>query len=157
MKLTFTAKSWEELSTDELYSILQLRQEVFIVEQDCPYLDADDKDQVSMHISGLDEAGKLHAYARVVPNKVSYDDCTSIGRVITSEATRGTGVGIALMQKSIDICTETYPGFDIKISAQTYALGFYKKLGFKEIGEEYLEDDIPHMAMILKMVNSYSH
>ncbi len=150
MQLTFTSRPWAELTTAELYSILQLRQEVFIVEQDCPYLDADDKDQVSIHVCGYDQGGKLQAYARVVPSQVSYDGYTSIGRVITSSLARGKRLGTPLMEEAIKVCLDAYPDYDIKISAQVYALGFYQKLGFRVVGEEYLEDDIPHMAMVLK-------
>lgn len=126
-----------------------LRQEVFIVEQDCPYLDADGKDQLSHHILGIDAQGNLHAYARLVPEGISYEHYNSIGRVITSSSYRGTGEGLTLMKESIKHIKDLYPTEQTKISAQVYAIPFYTKLGFSTFGDEYLEDDIPHIAMIL--------
>ncbi len=149
MEIQYVVKDYNTLSTEELYAILRLRQEVFIVEQNCPYLDADGRDQPSHHVMGWAE-GQLHTYARLVPKGISYSDYVSIGRVITSAETRGKGYGKALMEKSIEAIKRLYPSENIKISAQVYALPFYAALGFKAIGEEYLEDDIPHQAMSLK-------
>jgi len=146
--LKFHCLSFDELSTHQLYELLQLRQEVFIVEQDCPYLDADDKDQASFHILGLDSNGDLQAYTRIVPPGLSYENYSSIGRVITSSEVRGKKQGVPLMQFSIDRTLDKWPDHSIKISAQTYIVKFYNSLGFKELGEEYLEDDLPHIAMI---------
>lgn len=148
--LTFKCLPFYELSLDQLYELLRLRQEVFIVEQDCPYLDTDDKDQISYHVLGLDKNGKLQAYTRIVPQGISYKDYTSIGRVITSSIIRGKNQGKPLMQYSIERCLDLWPDQSIKISAQTYIVRFYNSLGFEEIGEEYLEDNIPHIAMIRK-------
>ena len=127
---------------------MRLRQDVFVVEQNCPYLDADDKDQMSYHVLGLDNEGKLQAYTRLVPVGISYEGYVSIGRVITSSAVRGKKQGVPLMEFSIQKCQELWPNMPIKISAQTYITHFYESLGFKQIGKEYLEDDIPHIAMI---------
>ena len=146
--LNFHCLSFDELSNNQLYELMQLRQEVFIVEQDCPYLDADDKDQESYHILGLDSEGKLQAYTRIMPQGLSYEKYSSIGRVITSAAIRGKKQGVLLMQYSIDKTLYHWPKYSIKISAQTYIVKFYNSLGFKEIGEEYMEDDLPHIAMI---------
>lgn len=146
--LTFHCLSFEEMTNHQLYEVLQLRQEVFVVEQDCPYLDADDKDQVSYHILGLDAEEKLQAYTRIVPPGVSYDEYSSIGRVITSAAIRRKKQGVPLMQFSIDETVQKWPSFAIKISAQVYIRKFYNSLGFNQIGEEYLEDGIPHVAMV---------
>ena len=149
MEIQYVIKDYNSLSTEELYAILQLRQAVFIVEQDCPYLDADGHDQPSHHVMGWRE-GQLHTYARLVPKGFSYPENISIGRVITSAATRGHGYGKALMKESIRAIKQLYPKEDIKISAQVYALPFYERLGFVESGEAYLEDNIPHKAMYLK-------
>ena len=146
--LKFHCLSFDELSNHQLYELLQLRQEVFVVEQDCPYLDADDKDQESYHILGFDSVGKLQAYTRIVPPGLSYEKYSSIGRVITSATIRGKKQGVPLMQYSIDQTVKHWPGYSIKISAQTYIVKFYYSLGFKQVGEEYLEDDLPHIAMI---------
>lgn len=140
---------FHELSLEELYQIMALRQEVFIVEQDCPYLDADGKDQGSWHMMGFDDQSQLIAYTRLVPKGISYNDYPSIGRVVTAKSARGTGAGKKIMTHSIDWLQKKIGQEPIKISAQCYLLKFYNALGFNAIGEEYLEDNIPHIAMIL--------
>ncbi len=146
-EITFYHKTFDALSLNELYDILVLRQMIFIVEQSCPYLDADGRDQAAIHLLGHDSRGTLHAYARIVDRGVSYPDYPSIGRIIVSTQYRGTGLGKSLMQQGITICQSTYPG-SIKISAQVYALPFYEKLGFQAVGDTYLEDDIEHVGMV---------
>lgn len=148
--VSYASKKFQDLSTDELYQIMVLRQEVFIVEQDCPYLDADGKDQISHHILGTDSQGKLQTYARLVPKGGSYTEYNSIGRVITSMEYRGKGEGKKLMEYSVSQIQQLYPDENTKISAQVYALPFYEALGFKECGERYDEDGIPHAAMLLE-------
>jgi ElaA protein len=150
--LNYKCLPFHELELIQLYKILQLRQEVFVVEQNCPYLDADDKDQMSYHVLGFDEAGLLQAYTRLVPPGISYADYTSIGRVITSSEIRGKNQGKLLMQYSIEQCINIWPQKSIKISAQTYIVNFYNGLGFVSTGDEYMEDDIPHIAMIRKTI-----
>ena len=145
--ITFSSNSFDQLSTIELYKILQLRQKVFVVEQDCPYLDADDLDQVALHVIGLNASDEIHAYARILPVNTSYKEYASIGRIITSSESRGSGVGALLMEESLALCRQLHPQ-DIKISAQVYALEFYKKHGFESIGVGYLEDGIPHIGMV---------
>ncbi len=149
-KIQFTCKAFHDLSLEELYEIMYLRQAVFVVEQDCPYIDADGKDQASWHLCGKDEKGVLVAYTRIVPKGVSYPGYVSIGRVITSQAVRKLGLGRQLMEESIAACTYLFGKGAIKISAQSYLLHFYQSLGFEPQGEEYLEDGIPHCAMIKK-------
>lgn len=146
----YALKKFEDLSLDQLYKIMALRQEVFVVEQDCPYLDADDKDQKCHHVLGTDNEGSLHTYARLVPKGISYPKYNSIGRVITSSSYRGKGEGKALMKYSINKIQKLYPTESTKISAQVYAIPFYSSLGFIENGDRYDEDGIPHAAMILK-------
>jgi len=145
--LKYICPSFNELSLQQLYDIMVLRQEVFVVEQDCPYLDADGKDQMSHHLMGYLD-GELVAYTRLVPKGISYDKYISIGRVITSQSVRRDGYGKDLMERSIKQIRTLFGQKDIKISAQCYLLKFYKGLGFEPVGEEYLEDDIPHIAMI---------
>lgn len=147
--MTFLCRHFNELSLVQLYALLALRQEVFVVEQDCPYLDADGKDQQAYHLMGFDDSGRLVAYARLLPRGISYPEYSSIGRVITAEKIRGKGMGKRLMEESIHRCLQLYEGDRIKISAQIYALPFYQSLGFEPVGEEYLEDDIPHIGMVL--------
>ena len=134
----------------ELYEVLALRQEVFCVEQNCPYQDLDGKDIHARHLLIRDESGKLVAYARLLPKGVSYPEYSSIGRVVSSPTVRGQGVGQILMTQSIRLMTQYYPNDDVKIGAQSYLLKFYGSFGFEAVGEEYLEDGIPHISMILK-------
>lgn len=147
--LTFTCIPFSELRPEELYEAMALRQEVFIVEQNCPYLDADGKDLAAWHLLGRDQAGKLIAYTRLLPEGVSYPGYTSIGRVVSAPSVRGTGAGRELMQRSIDMCRLLFGNQPIKIGAQSYLLKFYESLGFQSTGEAYLEDGIPHTKMIL--------
>jgi ElaA protein len=139
-----------QLNLDEFYASMSLRQEVFVVEQNCPYLDTDGKDQDACHVMGWDKDGDLVAYTRLLPKGVSYENYASIGRVISSSKVRGKGAGKEIMIASIAWCKKLFPNQKVKISAQVYALDFYRNLGFEVVGEEYLEDDIPHMSMILQ-------
>ncbi len=125
-----------------------LRQEVFVVEQNCPYLDADGKDKYSWHVLGYDEKGKLAAYARIVFPGVSYKE-VAIGRVVSSQAHRRTGAGKELMREAIKTIKTIYGKVPVRISAQTYLVKFYSEFGFVSTGKEYLEDDIPHTEMLL--------
>lgn len=146
--LTFTCMPFYALSVYELYEILALRQAVFVVEQNCPYLDCDGNDLQSWHLMGRDEAGVLQCYTRLLPLGLAYPDFCSIGRVMSSEAVRGTGAGKILMEKSLEKCLELFGNQPIKIGAQSYLLRFYAGFGFQPTGEEYLEDGIPHTKMI---------
>ena len=145
--LTWTIRSYEELSKDELFDMCEVRQEVFVVEQDCPYQDCDQKDKESHHLMGY-HSGVLVAYLRIVKPGVSYKD-PSIGRVLTKLSSRKKGLGKELMKRSLAFCSSTYPNSNIRISAQQYLLPFYHCFGFNPVGEGYLEDNIPHMEMLL--------
>ena len=149
-QLNYTLKAFNELTLNELYDILALRQEIFIVEQNCPYQDADYLDQKCWHVLGRDEDDTIVAYTRLVPMGLAYAEYHAIGRVITASRARGKGIGAELMVRSI-LWAKEHLGQKIKISAQVYAIPFYEKLGFEVTGPEYLEDDIPHSAMILKI------
>ncbi|CAA6821097.1 MAG: GNAT family N-acetyltransferase [uncultured Aureispira sp.] len=149
MKLTWVCKPFEALSGIEVYRIGHLRQEVFVVEQDCPYLDFDNLDQICTHVMALNEQNELMAYTRLVPKGGSYESDISIGRVVTSPNVRGKGLGRLLMQKSMAYCWELWGKQNIRISAQDYLLTFYTSLGFKDTGKKYLEDNIPHTQMYL--------
>lgn len=144
-------KHYKDLTRDELYEILQFRQEVFVVEQDCPYLDADgEKDKASWHLWVTDNDGRMTAYCRVLPEGVGYPGYVAIGRVISRSDQRRTGAGRRIMEESISWIARQWPGIPIKISAQRYLDKFYSSLGFVPTGQEYLEDGIPHQAMVLK-------
>lgn len=144
--LQFSIKHFNELTTLELYSLLSLRAEVFVVEQCCAYQDCDHKDQNSYHLLGYDR-NELVAYARLLPVGMSYEHYCSIGRVATSLNARNKGYGKQLMIEAIRFCDHHFSN-GIKISAQAYLEKFYQALGFITVSTPYLEDDIPHIAMI---------
>ncbi|HEU4470380.1 MAG TPA: GNAT family N-acetyltransferase [Flavisolibacter sp.] len=145
MHIQWILKKFEELDPFQLYAILQLRNEVFVVEQNCVFQDADDKDQASYHL--LAYAGnKLVAYTRLIPAGIAYD-VPSIGRVVTSPVARGTGTGRELMLRSIELSYQLFGATPIKIGAQLYLKRFYNSLGFEQTGDMYLEDGIEHIHM----------
>lgn len=139
-------KTYNQLTLDELYSLLQLRVEVFCVEQNCVYQDIDGKDYKALHVLGFKD-GKLVAYTRIFKPD-DYFTQSSIGRVVVAKNQRQHKYGFDIMEASINAVKENFNETSIKVSAQTYLKKFYNNLGFKEVGEEYLEDDIPHIAMI---------
>jgi ElaA protein len=144
-------KAFAELTLDELYDVLALRQEVFVVEQRSIYQDVDGLDRASEHLLGVDEAdGRpfLAAYLRVLPPDVKYPGASSLGRVVTSPKARGQGLGRELTGMGITRLQERFPGTDIRISAQHYLLRFYEGLGFRAEGDVYDEDGIPHIEMV---------
>lgn len=149
MNITWVLKSFEELTGYQLYEILRLRAEVFVVEQNCPYQDMDKKDIKSFHLMGMNDKNELIAYSRILPQKVSYDEA-SIGRVVSSPNYRKEGVGKELMKKSINVLYEKFGQVPIRIGAQQYLKKFYEDFGFFQQGEQYLEDNIPHIIMLKK-------
>lgn len=145
MDLHWTYCRYADLGVDNLYDALALRCRVFILEQG-PYLDPDGVDRQCSHLLGRDEEGALQAYLRVVDPGVKYAE-PSIGRVITSAATRRTGLGRQLVARGVQHCVNDWPGRGIRISAQAHLEGFYAGFGFVRVGRDYLEDDIPHCEM----------
>jgi ElaA protein len=146
--MVWLCRKFDELSPHELYAILQLRNEVFVVEQNCVFQDADNKDQLCYHVMGFEDY-KLYAYARIVPAGISYVE-TSIGRVVTSPSRRYEGIGKILMDKSIGALHSLYGRVPIKIGAQLYLKKFYESFSFKQTSDIYIEDDIQHIEMLLK-------
>ncbi len=146
MDIQWSLKKFEALTALEVYAILQLRNEVFVVEQNCVFQDADDKDQDSYHLMGFNQ-NKLMAYTRIVPPGVMYEQA-SIGRVVTSPSVRRHGAGKILMQQSIQSVYELYDKVSIKIGAQLYLKAFYEAFGFEQISDIYLEDGIEHIFML---------
>ena len=144
--LDIFTKKFNELTTQQLYNILQLRSEVFVVEQDCVYQDIDGKDQKALHILGYKNE-KLVAYTRVFKPGYYFEE-PSIGRVVVLQNERQHKYGYDIMEASINAIKTHYNETGIKISAQTYLKRFYNNLDFFEVGEEYLEDGIPHIGMI---------
>lgn len=146
MKYTKITKAFEELTPAELYDILRLRSEIFVVEQNCVFLDTDNKDQKCYHTM-LYTGDELVAYARLVPAGLSYSEI-SIGRIVTGNSVRGKGMGKVLVQAAIDDCDLLFGPQPIRIGAQAYAIKFYEIFGFKTDGEHYDEDGIDHVEMI---------
>lgn len=146
--MKFICKPFADLTLTELYATMQLRQEVFIVEQNCPYLDADGKDVKSHHLLCYD-TDVLVAYCRLLPAGVSYEE-PSIGRVITAARVRNTGLGKQLMQKAIEHIELLFGNNTIRIGAQAYLKKFYEQFGFEDMQQPYMEDGIPHLIMLRK-------
>jgi ElaA protein len=152
MIITWRCQHFNELSQHELYAILRLRSEVFVVEQNCVFLDMDDKDQQCWHVSGW-QNDQLIAYTRLVPPGLAYPE-PSIGRVVTSPAVRKLGTGRKLMQYSIEKIFSIYGKQSIKIGAQLYLKNFYESLGFSQSGGKYLEDGIEHIEMLFPILEN---
>lgn len=146
MNLTHTIKAFDQLTGYELYEVLKLRSKVFVVEQNCVFLDQDDKDQKCYHLM-LYSDNRLVGYSRLVPAGLSYAEM-AIGRVVSSPSARGKGLGRKVMELGIEYCYELFGAGDIRIGAQTYALGFYAALGFVAEGDTYDEDGIEHVEML---------
>lgn len=144
--LKIEVKSFNELSIQELYNLLQLRSEVFVVEQDCVYQDLDGKDDKALHVLGIKE-NKIVAYTRIF-KPGDYFKEASIGRVVVDKDERAFKYGYDIMETSVVAIKQHFKTSIIKISAQCYLGKFYSNLGFKPVGEGYLEDGIPHIAMI---------
>ena len=144
--INIITKTFDQLTTTELYAILKLRSAVFVVEQDCVYQDVDDKDQKALHVIGKIE-GDVVAYTRIF-KPGDYFSEASVGRVVVKDTVRKDGLGITIMNASIKVIEDDLQESMIHLSAQTYLKRFYNSLGFKEIGEEYLEDGIPHIGML---------
>lgn len=144
--LNIYTKTFQELTTNELYQILQLRSEVFVVEQDCVYQDIDGKDAKALHVLGI-KNDILVAYTRIFKPGFYFEEA-SIGRVVVKKTERKHQYGYDIMRASMEAIKNTYNETTIKISAQTYLKTFYTNLGFQEVGDGYLEDGIPHIGMV---------
>ena len=142
-------KTFYELDKEDLYQILRLRSEVFVVEQDCVYQDIDNKDKNAIHLY-YKENDEIVAYTRIFKAGYYYEN-PSIGRVVVSKKNRGKYLGKKIMIDSIEYIKQNVKGEKIELSAQKYLDNFYKDLGFYKIGEDYLEDGIPHQRMILSI------
>lgn len=150
-----TEWSWQRftaLDAASLYAVLELRQAVFVLEQQCLYPDIDGRDEDCFHLLGRDAAGRLVAYLRTVPPGGSYAE-PSLGRIVTAADARGGGIGRALVLEGIARTRAEYPGQAIRISAQCYLEQFYQSLGFATVGQPYDEDGIPHIEMLLPAVS----
>ncbi len=142
-------KRFSELSIQELYKIIEARINVFVVEQNCPYQECDNKDQGSFHLFYLDQ-DQIAAYLRIIPAGISYQE-PSIGRVLVKNNYRREGLGFKMMEDAVLFIKNNLDSDRIRISAQEYILDFYQELGFKVVSDRYLEDDIPHFEMLYKL------
>ena len=145
--INWVCKKFNDLTVEELYAILRLRSEVFVVEQNCVFLDMDNKDQYAHHLAGWQE-NKLVGYARILPAGISYSE-SSIGRIVSSPAYRAQGIGKELLTESISTLYRLHGKRVIRIGAQYYLKKFYESFGFEQAGEIYLEDGIQHIEMLL--------
>jgi ElaA protein len=144
--ITWQCAKFSELTVQQLYAILAARSEVFVVEQNCVFPDMDGLDAESLHLSAWNQQGQLAAYLRIVPPGLKYPQ-VSLGRVVTSPAARGTGVGKQLMAKGLENLYIHYPGAEVLIQAQQYLEKFYQSFGFITISDVLMEDGIPHYMM----------
>ncbi len=153
MKIDWQIKHFSELSTAEFHDLMQLRIGVFVVEQNCAYLELDGKDKKSYHLICRDGLGKIIATARILPQGLSYPEI-SIGRVVVDESFRGTGKGHELMDFVMHFCHDEFGLVPIRISAQTHLVPFYEQHGFETTGKAYLEDGIPHSEMLFTPIKT---
>lgn len=144
--ILWECRHFSRLTTLQLYEILQLRNEVFIVEQNCAYQDCDNNDEDAMHITAYLK-NNLVAYSRIISPGIAYPDAASIGRVLTAPDARKKGIGKSLMKYSIQQCESMHKNFHIIIAAQLYLKKFYMQFGFERSSENFLEDNIPHLIM----------
>lgn len=151
-QLSWHCCTFNELSNLQLHAIFQARSAVFVLEQNCPYLDLDGKDPISHHLTAWTPEGEVAAYLRIVPAGVSFPEA-SLGRVISTKEWRGSGVGKQLIAHGIEALLKLYPNAPIRIGAQAYLEKFYGSFGFQTVSDIYLEDDIPHLEMLLSAKN----
>ncbi len=147
---SFKLYQFAEICTEDIYQVLKLRSEVFVLEQNCAYLDLDDIDQNAYHLYQKSDSGQIISYARILPPNCTDGQHSSIGRVVVAKTHRHHKLGRALMLSAIEHAENLFPNFPIKISAQTYLSKFYLSLGFINTGYFYLEDDIPHQEMLFQ-------
>ena len=145
-ELRWETLDFEGLDTGRLYTLLKLRQDVFIIEQECLYLDLDDRDQSALHMLCW-RGDELLAYQRCLPPGASYPE-SSIGRIVVAPAGRGLQLGRELVRRGIELNLQQWPGHVIRIGAQAHLQDFYTSMGFEVEGEEYIEDGIPHIEML---------
>jgi ElaA protein len=153
-KMTWTTKTFDQLDVQTLYDILAARQDVFIVEQHCPFHEIDRIDLYCHHLMAW-TGNDLAAYARIVPPGLRFNE-PSIGRILTSSDFRSSGLGRELFHRAIDLTQQLFPGQNICLSGQLYLDKFYREFGFQPVSQIYLEDDIPHQDMILYLKRSTS-
>lgn len=147
MRLEWHVKKFPQLSTRELFAIFKMREQVFVVEQNCPYHEIDDHDLESLHVFATDETEQIVAYARIFRE----GDAVTFGRVLVAPECRGKGVGNALIGKVMQLIEATDPDAQVKIEAQDYIQSLYAHFGFKKVSDVYLIDNIPHVQMLANL------
>ncbi len=150
MEVSWKVKTFNEFTLKELYNVLALRMDVFVVEQDCPYQDLDGKDLDAFHIFATDQNGNVVATARILKPGVAYEE-VAIGRVVTAASIREFKKGHELMAQCMEFVSKEFPNQNIRLSAQSHLVNYYGKHGFKETGKNYLEDGIPHSEMLCEV------
>jgi ElaA protein len=145
--LQWHCQRFDDFTLAALYEVLQLRESVFVVEQQSIYHDLDGLDQEAWHVCGRDGAGRLIAYARLLAPMVKYPDACAIGRVVLPPERRGTGLGNQLLSSAIEQCEQLFPGRPIMLSAQANAQEFYRRFGFTPVSDPYDDGGIPHLDM----------
>ncbi len=149
IQIDWDIKSFKKLGTDELYGLLKLRVDVFVVEQNCPYPEIDGRDRhpETLHLVGKNKDGEILSYLRILPPGLRFEQ-VSIGRVVVNKNSRGQGISEAMLKIALDQIHRTWPNEDVKISAQLYLRDFYQSHGFEAVSKNYLEDGIPHIDMV---------
>ena len=148
MKISWIWQCFDDMSAAKVYGMLAVRQQVFVVEQACLYLDADGLDSLAWHVFGYDPSGRLAAYARLLPPETRYKE-PSIGRVLVCKPARGVGIGRELISRCLEKCETQYSHPSVRISAQVYLTAFYQSFGFESVGEPYDDGGIAHVGMLL--------
>lgn len=146
--ITWFSKPFTEMSAHEMHRILMLRQDVFVIEQNCIYPDIDPKDDDALHVFCRDQSGAILAYARLVPPGLKFAE-PAVGRVVVARHARATGLGVLLMERVLEDAQKLYPGMGNRISAQAHLKRFYSQFGYEQVSDEYDEDGIPHIEMLL--------
>jgi ElaA protein len=149
--IKWSIKAFNELTLEELYDMIALRVEVFVIEQNCPYQDLDGKDKLSFHLLGKDVENNIVATLRILPKGISYEE-VSIGRVVTSEKIRPWKKGHELMKTAMEFVSETFLNENVRLSAQSHLVTYYEKHNFVATGKTYLEDGIPHSEMLYETI-----
>ena len=144
-------KKFNDLTVNEFHDILQLRINIFIVEQNCPYPELDNKDKIAFHLFGIDKNNKIIAYTRIFKPGDFYKEA-AFGRVVVHEEYRNQKIGSQLVKETIIETHKLFGNINIKIGAQTYLKDFYQSFGFQQVGDDYIEDGIPHIHMVIKSV-----
>lgn len=146
-KINWHIKHFNELTVPEYHELMALRTAIFVVEQDCPYQEVDNKDKVAYHVFGMNQENHCVAVARILPPNISYPEI-SIGRIALAKNERGRGIADDLMNQCFEFIEQQFGKQNIRISAQEYLLHFYNRHGFVRVSEMYLEDNIPHIEML---------